>query len=142
MIKKVGRFKMKKLWQKWVVVLSVVTMSFLLTACGGTPIKNVSNSSVSISIDKKEQVKKAIKTAGASLGWIVKEIDENTLEATLMLRKHVAIITIPYSEKEYSLLYKSSENLKYDAKKNTIHKNYNSWITNLDRNIQIQLSSL
>jgi hypothetical protein len=117
-------------------------MSFLLTACGGVPIKNVSNSSVSISIDKKEQVRKAIKTAGASLGWVMKEIDGNTLEATLILRKHVAIITIPYSEKEYSLLYKSSEYLKYDAVKNTIHKNYNSWITNLDRNIQIQLSVL
>lgn len=130
------------LCQKWVAVLSVVTMSFLLTACGETPIKNVSHSSVSISIDKKEQVRKSIKTAGASLGWVIKDIDDNTLEATLILRKHVAIVTIPYSEKEYSLLYKSSENLRYDAEKKTIHKNYNSWITNLDRQIQVQLSVL
>ena len=129
-------------FQKWVAVLSVVTMSFLLTACGGAPVKNVSNHSVSISIDKKEEVRMAIKTAGASLGWIINDLDENTLEGVLMLRKHIAKITIPYSEKEYSLLYKSSENLKYNAEKNTIHKNYNSWITNLDQKIQVQLSVL
>ncbi|MCF6346318.1 MAG: hypothetical protein L3J00_07605 [Thiomicrorhabdus sp.] len=133
---------MNVLSKKWMVVLSVVFTSFLLTACGGVPVKEVSSNSVSMTVEKKEQVRKAIKTAGASLGWIIKDIDSNTLEATLLVRSHVAKVTIPYSGKEYSLLYKSSENLKYDAEKNTIHKNYNSWITNLDRKIQVQLSAL
>ena len=133
---------MNILSKKWMVILSVVCGSFLLTACGGVPVKDVSSSSISITVEKKEQVRQAIKTAATSLGWIIKDIDPSTLEATLLLRSHVAKVTIPYSEKEYSLLYKSSENLDYNAEKNTIHKNYNSWITNLDRRIQVQLSAL
>lgn len=133
---------MNVLFKKWMVILSVIFTSFLLTACGGVPVKDVSSSSVSITVEKKEQVREAIKTAATSLGWIIKDIDSNTLEATLFLRSHVAKVTIPYSAKEYSLLYKSSENLDYDAEKKTIHKNYNSWITNLDRRTQVQLSAL
>ena len=40
----------------------------------------------------------------------------------------------------YSIDYKNSLNLKYDSTKNTIHKNYNGWIQNLDNAIQVQLS--
>ncbi|MEA3404238.1 MAG: hypothetical protein U9R28_00675 [Pseudomonadota bacterium] len=90
-------------------------------------------------IKSTEQVKKAINIAGSGLGWMIKEVDGGTLQGTLLLRKHVAQITIPYSEKEYSLLYKASENLKYDAEAQTIHKNYNGWIQNLNRAIQVQL---
>ena len=71
---------------------------------------------------------------------MIKEVDSNTLQGTLMLRKHIAQITIPYSKSNYSLMYKTSENLNYNAEDKTIHKNYNGWIQNLDRAIQVQLT--
>jgi len=56
-----------------------------------------------------------------------------------MLRKHVAVVEIPYSSKSYTIRYRSSENL--DEKDGVIHKNYNGWIQNLTRGINAQLSS-
>ncbi len=130
---------MQKLSKKWTSLLAIVATSFLLTACGGTPVKNVESSAVPNNIKSASDVKKAIQRAGTGLGWMIKEVDGQTLQGTLLLRKHVAQISIPYSKTEYSLLYQSSEELNYDESAKTIHKNYNGWIMNLDRAIQVQL---
>ena len=126
--------------KKWTSLLALVVVSFLLTACGVKPVHEVESKAVPINIQNSAQVKQAIKRAGNGLGWIIKEVDENTLEGILFLRKHVAKITIPYSSSQYSLLYKSSEQLDYDQEAKTIHSNYNGWIMNLDRAIQVQLN--
>ncbi|WP_019556919.1 LptM family lipoprotein [Thiomicrorhabdus arctica] len=125
--------------KKWISFLMLAVVSFLLTACGVKPIHEVESKVVPNSIENSDQVKQAIKRAGMGLGWIIKEVDASTLEGTLFLRRHVARITIPYSSSQYSLLYKSSEQLDYDEEEKTIHSNYNGWIMNLDRAIQVQL---
>lgn len=130
---------MNQISKKWTSILALVAASFLLTACGVKPVKNVESKVVPNNIQSSAQVKQAIQRAGRGLGWIIKEVDEDTLEGILLLRTHMAKITIPYSKNEYSLLYKSSEDLDYDGEAKTIHSNYNGWITNLDRAIQVQL---
>ena len=55
---------------------------------------------------------------------------------------HTAIVEIPYTTKTYSIIYKDSTNLKYDAEKQTIHENYRGWIQNLDNAIKSRLSGL
>ena len=60
---------------------------------------------------------------------------------TLNLRSHQAIVTIPYTSKTYSILYKGSTNLKYDADKQTIHENYAGWIQRLDGAIRSRLTA-
>jgi hypothetical protein len=59
------------------------------------------------------------------------------LAATLHLRTHTAEVEIPYSVTSYSIIYKSSVDLK--EKDGQIHKNYNGWIQNLNRGIDTQL---
>jgi hypothetical protein len=130
---------MQRLSKKILSTFSVLATAILLTACGAKPVKNVESNAVPSNIKSAEQVKLAIQRAGTGLGWMIKEKDSHTLEGTLLLRKHIAQITIPYSKTEYSLLYKTSENLSYDQEANTIHNNYNGWIMNLDRAIQLQL---
>lgn len=130
---------MNQISKKWTSILALVAASFLLTACGVKPVHEVESKTVPSNIQNSVQVKQAIMRAGNGLGWIIKEVDANTLEGVLFLRKHVAKITIPYSSSQYSLLYKSSEQLDYDADAKTIHSNYNGWIMNLDRAIQAQL---
>ena len=56
---------------------------------------------------------------------------------TLNLRTHTAVVDIPYTTTSYSILYKSSVNLKQEG--NTIHSNYNGWVQNLDQAIKRQL---
>jgi hypothetical protein len=87
-----------------------------------------------------DQVKLAIRRAGASLGWQIKEVQPYLLEGTLYLRTHMAQVNIPYSAERYSIVYKDSKNLDYDGK--SIHSNYNSWVQNLDRAIKVQMGLL
>jgi hypothetical protein len=47
---------------------------------------------------------------------------------------------IKYNTKSYSIEYKDSQGLKYDG--TNIHKNYNSWVMNLDNRIRAQLSTM
>jgi hypothetical protein len=70
----------------------------------------------------------------------MKDAGPHKLEGTLRLRTHTAVVDIPYNDKEYSIVYKSSEGL--DAGNGTIHNNYNGWVQNLDRAIRTELSRL
>ncbi|MGE4499877.1 MAG: hypothetical protein AB7C96_05960 [Hydrogenovibrio sp.] len=134
---------MKSMLQKLILGLSVLGLVATLTACGkGHPIRNMESQPVPSNIKTAEQVKKAIRTAGAGLGWIISDDGKGKLKGTLNLRTHQAVISIPYSAKEYSLIYQSSVDLNYNPEKGTIHKNYNSWIQNLNNRIQVQLIGL
>ena len=59
----------------------------------------------------------------------------------LNVRSHQAVVSIPYTAKAYSILYKDSSNLKYDEAAQTIHENYASWIQRLDGAIRSRLSA-
>jgi hypothetical protein len=50
-------------------------------------------------------------------------------------------VSIPYTAKNYSILYKDSKNLKYDEAAQTIHENYSGWIQRLDGAIRTRLAA-
>ncbi|MDR0762662.1 MAG: hypothetical protein LBF13_06405 [Campylobacteraceae bacterium] len=107
------------------------------------PLYNVQGSQVQ-SFDGKKltkvQVEKAILQAGNQRGWVMKKIKDGVISATLYVRNHMALVEINYSATSYNITYKNSQNLNYDG--TNIHKNYNSWIRNLDNSIQINLNGL
>jgi hypothetical protein len=114
----------------------VASVVFLLAACAlHKPIYNVTDVPVASSrpLDAN-QVRGAIVTAGAALGWKIKDVSPGQLEGTLVLREHTAVVNIAYSATAYSITYKSSINL--EEKGGQIHKNYNGWIENLDKGIR------
>ena len=105
---------------------------------GGQPIQNVNDATVvSASPVQTSQVKSAIMIAGTSLGWQMAEVSPGLIQGTLNLRKHTAVVDIPYSAAKYSIVYRSSINL--DEKDGQIHKNYNSWVQNLSKKIGTEL---
>lgn len=126
---------------KKMIKLGLLSLILILgiTACGSAKVMNVPSQEI---IEKKSQedVFNAIKRAGVSLGWIVRKADNNTAIATLNLRTHQAVVVINYTDKDYSIDYKSSMNLDYSPEENTIHSNYNGWIQNLNNAIKVQLS--
>lgn len=122
--------------------LATLATVVALAACTAVPIRNVSSAPVTTASGKAltdDQVKGAIIRAGSALGWQMKEMGSGKLGATLNLRKHEAVIEIPYSRTGYSINYKSSTGL--DESGGNIHKNYNGWIENLTRGINAQLSA-
>ncbi|HEY0211625.1 hypothetical protein [Acerihabitans sp.] len=55
-------------------------------------------------------------------------------------RDHQADIQIVYSATEYKINYIASKNLLADGRGH-IHRNYNNWIKNLDKDIQLNLAA-
>ena len=124
----------------WLVSLALVLV--LMAGCRTAPIKDVPRTRVPVSGASDTSVRNAIITAGAGLGWIIREKSPGLLVGTLHLRTHMAVVEIPYSATSYSIRYKDSSNLYYDATNRTIHSNYNGWISNLNRAILASLSTL
>ena len=126
-------------------IISLVLLSTLLfTACGGVNVYNIKKAPVEVKKSTTlNDVYKAIKRAGYKRGWRVTKVKDGLAKAYIDVRaKHQATVMIKYDLKSYSIEYKSSNNLKYDAENNTIHKNYNSWVRNLDRDIQFELGMI
>ncbi|MCW8832492.1 MAG: membrane lipoprotein lipid attachment site-containing protein [Colwellia sp.] len=119
-------------------ILFVLLSVFALAACKSTPVYNVGNSQVPAGLSSK-QVEKNIVKALIQKGWQVKNKTDGKILAEIMVRSHTAKIEISYDASQYSINYVDSTNLKYDAQKNTIHKNYNNWIIYIDRLIQTGL---
>ena len=121
----------------------IAVLAVILAVAGcARPILNVKDAVVTSSPGKpmsNEEVRAAILRAGATLGWQMKDEGPNMLVGTLVLRTHTAVVEIPYSPSNYSVIYRSSTNLGESGGK--IHKNYNGWIQNLTRGINAQLTA-
>lgn len=113
----------------------------MLGGCRSAGIYNVSAAPVvankAVSMD---DMQKAIVRAGVGLGWQMKPVSPGLIVGTLNLRTHMAMVDVNYDTKTYNISYKDSSNLDYTG--DSIHKNYNSWVQNLDKGIRAQLSNL
>lgn len=122
-------------------VVIILAAGLALGACRGAPVYNVNSAHMATPADATlEQVADAIKRAGISKGWQMVETGPGTIEGRLNLRTHVAVVTITFDTKMFSVAYKDSTDLKYDG--STIHKNYNSWVQNLEKAILQQTAMI
>lgn len=122
----------------------VVLVTALFTGCGVAAIQNydttyTANSGSSITLD---QVAEEIVAAGTTLGWQMRKQEDGLIIGTLYLRTHMAKVKIPYTTKDFNIIYEESANLNYDATNKTIHTNYNGWAQNLNNMIRTRLSNL
>ncbi len=119
-----------------------VLVILVVAGCGTQLVYNIEEAPIITSVTdvSKTDIAKAIKRAGITLGWQMKDKAEGEIIGTLLLRKHMAKVSIKYTTDYYSIKYLDSKELRYDGTK--IHRNYNGWIQNLDRDIQIQLRVL
>lgn len=127
-----------KIVKSAIVVLGIAS-AVVLGACTTKPILNVKDSTIAKPV-QAAQVRQAIISAGAVLGWKIVEVKPGLLEGTLVLREHTAVVEIPYTTSTYSIVYKRGVNLA--EKDGQIHRNYNGWVQNLDKGIQAQLATL
>jgi hypothetical protein len=83
------------------------------------------------------EIRNAIIDAAYSRKWRIQEIGRRQLRATYSPRKSTAVVIITYDHKYYSIAYHDSRYLQYGG--GLIHRNYNRWVRNLDRDIQRRL---
>lgn len=129
---------MRKVLKLGGVILAGV---LLLSGCRGATVYNVENSPIEAKVPSSK-IYDAIKIAGASKGWIITNVRPGLALGKLNARNHIAIVEISYTQNSYSIKYKDSTELNYNASNNEIHQNYNGWIKNLENAINLQLSML
>ena len=126
------------------VLLFLCAALVAVTGCrGGGEIYNIKDAPINTasgSTPSLEDVQKAIITAGTGLNWSMAVVKPGHIVGTLNVRSHQAVVDIMHNTKTYSITYKDSTNLKYNADKQTIHENYRGWIQNLDNNIRGRLT--
>lgn len=118
------------------VLLSITMVGFDVKAA---PIYNVTDHPIAASSHKLSQSKIANVIIGAGLkrGWKMQKTSNSTILARLDLRSHVAVVDIQFSRRSYNITYNSSKNLRYNN--GNIHRNYNNWIKNLEKDIAVAL---
>lgn len=122
-------------------MIALILAALAITGCRTAPIYNVRDAPIaSETTPTMDDIAKAIKRAGNSLGWQIKEDKPGHMTGTLYLRRHTAIVDISYDRKKYSITYKDSKELNYDGE--VIHPNYNGWIQNLDNAIRGQVNNI
>lgn len=114
----------------------------MLVGCRTGTILDIRDAGIPAAVGQNmtmDDVAKGIMAAGSKHNWTMAIQTQGHIVGTLALRRHTAVVDIFYSTSSYSILYKDSSNLKYDATRKTIHANYTSWIRNLDVAIQKEL---
>ena len=123
--------------------LLLVVVFATVAGCTSAPIRNVSDGPVVTGSGKAvtaEQVRAAIVGAGKGLGWSMTPADPGLVVGRITLRGHTAVIDVRYTPKTFSIQYKDSTGLNYQN--GQIHKNYNGWVDNLERDIRGNLLAL
>jgi hypothetical protein len=137
--------------KKTIVSLSVLLfLTAVSAACRHTvPIVNyenlpiISRSNKTLSLD---DINKALNIAAVQKNWKLSDVSPGQAMATLVVRgQHTIVVSITYTEKAYSLKYKDSNNMKYNADINgnaTIHPSYNKWVDNFIKAINQELLNI
>lgn len=119
-------------------LFATLLCAFALAGCARTePVKNVNQTLTHNYSDS--QLKSAILEAGRARQWMMQPQQPGVINGHITQRDHSADIRITYGANHYAINYVGSSNLL--ASPGEIHRNYNRWVNNLDKDIQLRLAS-
>jgi len=118
---------------------TLITLALLTTAgCTNTPVLNTQHDLPAQVSDEK--MKQTIVAALEKREWTVQRFSPQLIQAEITVRNQFhAEIDIRYTRNSYAITYRDSRDLGY--KDGKIHRNYNRWISMLDRDIMAGLRS-
>lgn len=115
------------------LVLCVSGVAFL-SACRIT--EKVMPSPINL-VEPRSDVRDIIIRGMQRRGWRVLSEDEGIVRAMISVREHRGVVDIHYTDVVISFEHVSSSNLH--ETETTIHRNYISWLNNLQRDIQDEI---
>jgi len=119
-------------------LFATLLCAFALAGCARTePVKNINQTLNTHYSDS--QLQTAILDAGRARQWVMQPQQPGVINGRIIQRNHSADIRITYGANHYSINYVGSNNLM--AAPGEIHRNYNRWVNNLDKDIQLRLAS-
>jgi len=114
---------------------TLLTLALLTTAgCTSKPILNTQHDLPANTQASEEKVKQVIVAALQKREWTVQRLSPQLVQAEITVRNQFyAAIDIHYTRTGYAITYRDSRDLGY--KDGKIHRNYNRWVSMLDRDI-------
>jgi hypothetical protein len=132
----------------WSLVF-IFVVSFSACSQRSVPIINYDDVSFTSRSDKTlslDDVNKALAIAAVAKQWKLSDTRPGHATATCIVRgKHTIVVDITYTEKTLSIKYKDSTNMLYDKDEDgneTIHTNYNRWVSDFLAEINKELLEL
>jgi hypothetical protein len=118
---------------------ALITLALLTTAgCTSKPVLNTQHDLSTNTQVSEEQVKQVIVSALQKREWTVQRLSPQLVQAEITVRNQFhAEIDIHYTRNSYAITYRDSRDLGY--KDGKIHRNYNRWVSMLDRDIMAGL---
>ncbi len=126
------------------LVLVLVLALLALAGCRSAPVRNVDQALLMAPLDVTlEEVTTGIVRVGALRDWRMTEIAPGHLVAEIEVRgRHRAAADIFFDTRVFSIQYRYSENLNFDARRGLIHPNYNQWVMSLRSGIQREMRAI
>ncbi|MCP1510164.1 hypothetical protein J2Y83_000291 [Pseudomonas marginalis] len=118
---------------------TLITLALLSSAgCTSKPVLNTQHDLPANAQVSEEKVKQAIVAALQKREWTVQRLSPQLVQAEITVRNQFyAAIDIRYTRNSYAITYRDSRDLGY--KDGKIHRNYNRWVSMLDRDIMAGL---
>ena len=125
------------------IAIALVAGLLAVAGCRQDPVYDVTGASFVRPGASLGAVEDAIVRAGSKRGWLFEPAGPGHMIGSLNVRgKHFVKVDVNFDERGFSITRKETTNLKYDPSTNTIHKNYNSWIRNLESDIQLEMQKM
>ena len=126
-------------------ILAVVSV-LALAGCRAAPIYNANDVPFPTPVQRAltmDDYRGAIIRAGTKRGWSFRDEGPGHLVGDVAVRaKHFATVDVTFDTEKFSITYRDSRNLNYDGSRGEIHPNYNSWVNNLQADIQSEIALL
>lgn len=87
----------------------------------------------------QDEVKSLMVKAGLKRNWVIKEEQADLMFAEIYVRSHYVAVDIKLHDGQYDILYRDSDNMKYNPASGYIHRKYKGWVKNLSGDIQTEL---
>ncbi|WP_417822318.1 hypothetical protein [Terasakiella sp.] len=119
----------------------VIIACLILSGCFGRlqPVYSVMSHPIpstakSMSLKKISDV---IELSAMNRKWLVEKQSPGLLKLTFRKKTHVAVVEVSFDQSSYSIKYLNSVDLLYNG--GSIHRNYNRWVANLEKDIEMNL---
>ncbi len=138
---RVPRFLPRSLPGMAAIVLVCISVGLAPPAFATDPIVDLIDIPTPMTADGRaftlDEVRRAIFNACLKRGWTPRIDTDGTIVASILVRgRHYAEVGIGWATHSYSIRYRDSRELDYDAEDREIHGNYNRWVDLLSKGIQ------
>ena len=124
-------------------LLAVTLVAFAPVALADDPLKEIVDREVPALKNGSRiplaEIEKAILDACARRNFKATVVSDGMIVARWEHRKHTFEVSIPYTNRLYSIRYKNSEYMDYDPAKNRIDDAFNEYIAGLSEHIEADL---